>query len=152
MIKKVLLGLLGLLVLIQFFRIDQSPVPVLPENDIKAAMHPPAEVYQLLQDGCYDCHSNQTAWPWYTNIQPVAWWLQNHVKEARRELNFNEIATYNPKRLNRKMHEVVEQIEQDEMPLWSYTLMHKKAVWTAEQKQKVLEWFKNPVPTNLSSN
>jgi hypothetical protein len=102
----------------------------------------PANVQLVLQKACSDCHSNNTEYPWYTHIQPVGWWLQDHVNEGKAELNFSEFATYKPKKQAHKMEEVVEMIEHNEMPLESYTLMHKNAVLSRQEKTAVVNWAK----------
>ena len=97
---------------------------------------------QLIKTSCYDCHSNETKYPWYTNIQPVAWFLQNHIEDGRKHLNFSTFATYEPKRQARKLSEAAEEIEQGEMPLDSYVLIHTNANLSAEQKVTLINYFK----------
>jgi hypothetical protein len=94
----------------------------------------------ILKTSCYDCHSNNTYYPWYNNIQPVAWWLKNHVDEGKRELNFSEFAAYRIGRQYRKLDEVNKQIKEGEMPLESYTLIHGNAKLNEQQKLMVANW------------
>ena len=89
MIKKIGLFLLAALVVMQFFRIDKSAPEVVQGDDFIALMQPSEEVEALLKSACYDCHSNQTVYPWYANVAPVSWWLQHHVDEGREHLNFS---------------------------------------------------------------
>jgi hypothetical protein len=142
MLKKILYVLLGGLVLIQFFHpeknISAGPFP----NDITTKYSVPANVQDVLKRSCYDCHSNNTAYPWYNNIQPVAWWLKNHVDDGKGEINFNEFASYEPKKARRKLNEVAEQVEKGEMPLGSYTIIHKDAFLDEGQKKLVADWAK----------
>ncbi|BAO56096.1 hypothetical protein NMS_2087 [Nonlabens marinus S1-08] len=77
-----------------------------------------------MQVSCYDCHSNNTEYPWYSRIQPTAWYLENHIQEGKDELNFNEWDTYSSRRKNSKLRSIINQIESGEMPLDSYTLIH----------------------------
>jgi hypothetical protein len=142
MIKKILYALLILLVIIQFFRPEKNIQAGPFANDITTKYPVPAPVAEVLKTSCYDCHSNNTAYPWYNNFQPVAWWLKNHVDEGKREINFNEFASYEPKKARRKLHEVAEQVEEGEMPLQSYTIIHKNAILDAGQKKLVADWAK----------
>lgn len=109
--------------------------------DISRVIPTPDSIHALLQAACYDCHSNYTHYPWYAEIQPVSWWLANHVNEGKRELNFHEYGKYTPKRQLHKLKEMKEQITEGEMPLSSYTLIHKEAIWTPAQQQAVITWI-----------
>ena len=104
-------------------------------SDISKVYVVPDSVTQILKTSCYDCHSNNTVYPWYSKIQPVAWWLNDHIEEGKREINFSEFATYRIGRQYKKMDEIIKQVKEDEMPLSSYTLIHKNAILT--QKSKV---------------
>ena len=141
-VKKILIGLLLLLVLIQFFHpaknINTGPMP----QDIAAVYPMPDSVHRILQTSCYDCHSNNTAYPWYNNIQPVAWWLNDHVEEGKRELNFSEFGTFKTKRKLKKLKEIVSEVEEGEMPLSSYTIIHTNAVLSAREKELIIQWAK----------
>ncbi len=134
--KKFLIILLIILVVIQFFR------PTRNEGiaDGPNSMIVPENVKTILQTSCYVCHSNHTEYPWYTNVQPVGWWMTNHVNEAKREINFSEFNTYKLKRKIKKMKEIREQLEEDEMPLSSYTLIHGNAKLSSEQRDILLKW------------
>jgi hypothetical protein len=96
-----------------------------------------------LQNSCYDCHSNQTNYPWYTQIQPIGFWLNNHVKEGKEELNFSEFVLYKQKKQLHKLDEMIEMIEEQEMPLKSYTWVHTSAELTPEQKSILVNWAKH---------
>lgn len=109
--------------------------------DISQVVPTPDSIHTLLQQACYDCHSNYTHYPWYAQIQPVGWWLADHVKDGKKELNFHEFGKYTPKRQLHKLKEMKEQITKGDMPLSSYTLMHKEAIWTAAQQQAVINWI-----------
>jgi hypothetical protein len=140
--RNILLGILVLLVVIQVFRIDKSTKPVNPETDFIAITQPNDEVVQLLKIACYDCHSNQPAFPWYTNIAPVSWWIKYHIDEGSHHLNFSDWGTYTEKRKNHKLEECIEMLEEGEMPLDSYTWMHKGAKLTDAQKLQLVEFLK----------
>lgn len=141
--RNILIGIIALLLLIQFFRIDKTTTPVDPQKEF-IAMNPPAddEVKDLLRIACYDCHSNQPSYPWYTNIAPVSWWVKHHINEGQHELNFSEWGSYSEKRKNHKLEECIEMIEEGEMPLASYTWMHQGAKLTDAQKLKLVEFFR----------
>jgi len=110
------------------------------KNDIETVHPVPADVKKVLQAACYDCHSNLTNYPWYANIQPIGWWLQFHIDEGKTELNFNEFASYSPRRQFNMMEGFIHQVKWNKMPLSSYLLMHKEAKLSKEQKQKLLDW------------
>lgn len=140
--KKILLFLLILLVVIQVFRIDKSTKAVNPETDFIAMTSANGEVEHLLKVACYDCHSNQPTFPWYTNIAPVSWWIKHHIDEGSHHLNFSDWGTYTQKRKNHKLEECIEMVEEGEMPMDSYTWMHKEAKLTDAQKLQLVEFFK----------
>lgn len=94
----------------------------------------------MIHTSCYDCHSNNTTYPWYSEIQPVAWWLADHVKEGKSELNFSEFATYTAKKGDHKLDEFIKMLKEGEMPLTSYTLIHGDAKLTAEQIVELTDW------------
>lgn len=140
--KKVLLFLLAALVVIQFFRPAKNTAsgPEAYAKDISKVHAVPADVQLILQKACNDCHSNNTNYPWYSNIQPVAWWLKDHIDEGKRELNFSEFAGYSLRRQYHKLEEVEEQVKEGEMPLSSYTIIHKDAKLTDTEKQALYNW------------
>jgi len=140
--KKVIIAVLLLLLFIQVFRIDKSTTPVNASTDFIALTAPGEEVKQLLTIACYDCHSNQPSFPWYTNIAPVSWWIKHHMDEGKHHLNFSEWGTYTEKRRNHKLEECIEMVEEGEMPMTSYTLMHKEAKLTDAQKLQLVEFFR----------
>lgn len=140
MAKKILYGLLIVLVVIQFIRPGRNISEVPSANDIRVHYSVPAEVESILKRACFDCHSNNTYYPWYTNIQPVGWWLQNHINEGKGELNFSEFAAYSPKKADHKLEEVVEMVEEKEMPLKSYTWVHRDAVLNAQEIETLVNW------------
>ncbi|HMO61397.1 MAG TPA: heme-binding domain-containing protein [Ferruginibacter sp.] len=141
-LRRLGLLLLAALIIIQFFQTeknnDTSAAAV--ANDISKSYAVPAEVLKILHNSCYDCHSNNTDYPWYDNIQPVSWWLNHHISEGKRELNFNEFSTYSARRQYKKMEELAEEVKEGKMPLPAYTSMHKEAVLTAEMKNLLLNW------------
>lgn len=140
MIRKILIVLLVALVIIQFFRPAKNTATGEQPNAIAKAYPVPQEVADILKVSCNDCHSNNSAYPWYNNIQPVAWWLKNHVDEAKAELNFDEFAAYKPKKAHHKLKEVIEQVKEGEMPLNSYLWTHGEAKLSEGQKTILINW------------
>jgi hypothetical protein len=140
--KKILVILLIAFIAIQFFRPERNVSAQTSRNDIMLLYPIPADVKPILVKACNDCHSNNTTYPWYSNIQPVAWWLDDHIKEGKKHLNISEFASYSLRRQYHKMEEVEEMVEKKEMPLESYTYIHKDADLTQEERNKVIAWSK----------
>lgn len=140
MFRKILLVLLVALLLIQFIRPEKNKSEGKSANHISNKYSVPAEVSGILEKSCNDCHSNNTVYPWYANIQPVAWWLQDHVNEGKKELNFSEFLSYSPKKARHKMDEVIEMVKEEEMPLPSYTWIHRNAKLTEAEKTSLTSW------------
>lgn len=138
--KKIGLGLLVVLVIIQFVRPTRNISTGESPNEITKFYDVPAEVHAVLKKSCYDCHSNNTEYPWYTNIQPVGLWLQSHVNEGKGELNFSEFGTYEQKKAKHKFEEIEEVVGEGEMPLSSYTLIHRDTKLTPEQSSTIAAW------------
>jgi hypothetical protein len=138
--KKIGLGLLAVLVVIQFIRPTRNSSTTESPNEISKYYEVPADIHAILKKSCYDCHSNHTVYPWYTNIQPVGWWLQSHVNEGRGELNFEEFGTYEEKKAKHKFEEIEEVIQDGEMPLKSYTFIHRDTKLTPEQSASIAAW------------
>ncbi|TDE15258.1 heme-binding domain-containing protein [Dyadobacter psychrotolerans] len=144
MFKKIALGLLLVLITIQFIKPEKN----LSDNQThNVAMKYPVsnEVKEILELACYDCHSNKTTYPWYDNIQPVAWFLDHHVREGKRELNFSGFTKLPIAVQNHKFDETIEMVEKKEMPLQSYTFLglHKGANLTDQQRQVLISWARN---------
>jgi len=138
--KKIFLIILAVLVIIQFIRPTKNKSTMVSKNDIANHYEVPNGVKKILEVSCNDCHTNNTEYPWYTNIQPVGWWMQWHVNDGKAHLNFSEFAAYTPKRQHKKLEETVEQIEKDWMPLNSYLWIHSDAKLSAEQKDQLTKW------------
>ncbi len=143
---KIILGIIVVLIAIQLYRParnesnDQS-------HSIATVYAVPAQVSQILQPACYDCHSNYTIYPWYANVQPVAAWLTHHVNEGKEELNFSEFATYSPRRQYHKLEEMIKMVDDKKMPLESYTLIHKDAILSADQRTILTQWAQGIMDT-----
>lgn len=139
--KKILIVVALVLVVIQFIRPEKN---VSGENTfaIQTKYEVPVEVDQVLEAACYDCHSNQTRYPWYAEVQPVAWWLANHVNEGKGEVNYSEFTNRPLAWQNHKLEETIEMVKEGEMPLPSYTWfgLHADANLTDAQRLLITNW------------
>jgi len=124
------------LVVIQFVPVERVNPPV------EGAVQVPAELKAVLARSCYDCHSNETVWPWYSRMAPVSWLIAEDVKKGRVELNFSVWDQYNDRRKARKLKEIVEQVEGNKMPQWYYVALHPDAKLSASDKVVILKWAK----------
>ena len=147
-VKIVLLVLLVVFALIQFIRPakNRSTGEELT-TDITRIYAIPNDVQTILKNACYDCHSNNTQYPWYVNIQPVGWFMAGHIRNGKKELNFNEYGNYSSKRQRNKLKRMKEQIEENKMPLSSYTLMHREARLADNQKEQIIKWIDSTLNT-----
>ncbi|MDB5201597.1 MAG: cytochrome [Ferruginibacter sp.] len=147
-LKKFLLVLLVIFLLIQFYpRAKKNVATAASGNEISAKFTVPENVQSVLKVSCYDCHSNNTVYPWYSHIQPVSWWLNNHIVDGKKELNFSEFSSYSLRKQYKKLEEIGDQVEHDEMPLSSYTLIHTNAKLNADQKALLINWSKAMMDT-----
>ncbi|MBT8183955.1 MAG: heme-binding domain-containing protein [Eudoraea sp.] len=141
MLKKIGLVLLVILVIIQFFRPEKND-----SNDQTYALakiyEMPENVQKTLKVACNDCHSNLTKYPWYSKVQPVAWWLNDHIKHGKGDLNFSEFTNMPIAVQNHKFEEIIEMVEEHEMPLPSYTNfgLHPEANLSEEERKMLIEW------------
>ena len=127
-------------IVIQFFRPEKNINPGDQPNAISKKYIVSADVKTILDKACMDCHSNNTQYPWYNNIQPVAWWLANHVKDGKKELNFDEYINKRPRFQYRRMEQTIDLVKKGEMPFDSYTWAHKDAILSEEEKTKLFGW------------
>jgi hypothetical protein len=152
MIKKILLFLLVILIVIQFIRPEENHSMGLSATDITWHYTVPDSVLTILKRSCYDCHSNNTVYPWYNHIQPVAWWLANHIKGGKWGLNFSEFGSYTAKKQAHKLKNISEEIKVDGMPLDSYLWIHKNAILRPEEKALVTRWADSLQAAIISRN
>ena len=138
--KKILLVLMLVFIAMQFIRPAPNSSNTVQQADMVTHFNVPANVAGVLKTSCYDCHSNNTSYPWYSNIQPVGWLLAKHVKDGKEELNFDEFTTYSKRRQFSKLKSIQNSIKDGSMPLTSYTLIHKDAKLSDENKALLLRW------------
>ena len=139
-IKKVLLATGIVFIAIQFIQPAKNLNNQVLATDIIKTIPVPDNVQAILKNACYDCHSNNTVYPWYANIQPMGWLMANHIKEGKAELNFNAFGSYSKRKQLSKLNGIANSIKDDIMPLSSYKFMHKNARLTANEKALLNKW------------
>ena len=140
--KHVIIIVIAIFALMQVIRIDTVNPEIIPEKDFLNVTQAPAEIANILTTSCYDCHSNQTKYPWYAQIAPGSWFMKKHINEGRKHLNFSTWSDYTADKQNSKKEKIVEEVEEMGMPLTSYTLIHADAKLTDASRQALIGWFK----------
>jgi len=140
LLKKIPLLLLLGLVAMQFYRPEQNLAQGNHTQVFINQTNPSEEVKSLLQQTCYDCHSNNTVYPWYNNVAPVSYWIADHIKDGKKHLNFSDWENYSPKKAAYKLQEVAEMVTDGSMPLKEYTWTHDTAKLTEAQRKAIIEW------------
>jgi hypothetical protein len=125
---------------LQFTGPAHSNPAVRPGHDLLSIHPPPAHIAALLKEACYDCHSYETRWPWYSYVAPISWSLVGHVNDARELLNFSDWPQDNPERVRKKWRRAAEAVDSGEMPLRQYTWLHKKARLDPSQRHQLAQW------------
>jgi hypothetical protein len=133
-LRLVGVGLGVAFVAIQLVPVDRTNPPV--TGEIQA----PTAVQEVLERSCYDCHSNQTSWPWYSRVAPASWLVAWDVAEAREHLNFSEWSSLAPKKKADAIHEIWEEVEEGEMPLWYYLPAHPEARLSDADREALRAW------------
>ncbi len=151
-IKIGLLVLSVVIIAIQFVQPARNQNRQVLDADITRLYMVPENVKAVLKTSCYDCHSNNTNYPWYANVQPGGWWLASHIKKGKAELNFDEFRNYSKRRRQSKLKSIASSIEDGTMPLPSYTLIHKNAKLSKEDKTLLLSWVKKTRDSLLLKN
>ena len=138
--RRALPVLLVLFIAAQFWRPSRNEAAGTGLNDINVNHPVPANVQAVLQRACYDCHSNNTHYPWYAEVQPIRWWLDRHINKGREDLNFSVFGSYTAKRATRRMETLADEVADHRMPLKSYTWMHPEARLTPEEIKLLVNW------------
>lgn len=139
MVKKILLGLIVALIIIQFIPKGHTNPPV--TGDVATTV----EVKEIIKQSCYDCHSNTTEWPWYSKVAPVSWIIGNHVAEGREHLNFSEWDKYRTEVQMKLANEIEEEIRKGEMPMTGYVAIHSEAELSDTEKEILYAWCKEMI-------
>ena len=138
MIKKIILVLVILFISIQFIRPEKNDNGYESITAFEQETKPNPGVKKILRAQCYDCHSNQTKYPWYAEIAPVSWWLDHHIEEGKEHLNLANWSEYSVKKKDHKLEEWIEEVEEGEMPLPSYSLIHGDL--SEEERELLINW------------
>jgi len=142
LIKKILLALLIVFVVAQFFGPEKNEGDSASIESFIAETKPSPEVHGILKESCFDCHSSVTRYPWYNTITPVNYWLADHIDHGKGHFNVSKWDTYKIKKKDHKLDELIEMVEEKEMPLNSYTWTHSEAKLTDAQIKAVIDWAK----------
>ena len=138
--KKILLATLVVFIIIQFIQPAHNVSKQLLRTDITSIYTVPDSVQHILRVACYDCHSNNTRYPFYVHVQPIAWLMANHIKNGKADLNFSEFGSYSPRKQQSKLKAIASQVMDGDMPISSYKLMHKNANLTQNEKALIIGW------------
>ncbi len=133
----------AIVLVIQVIPVERNVSTVPPGQSFERTQKVPANVAAILKVSCYDCHSNNSRYPWYSELQPGAWFMARHIKKGKEELNFDEFNNYSKRRKKAKIKSIISQIEKDEMPLKSYRMMHGNARLSADEKKELLDFFRD---------
>ena len=139
--RNLRIAFLVVFALIQFVVIDKSPMEINPEADFLMIEQAPKEVAELIQTSCYDCHSNLTTYPWYSDIAPVSWWLKGHIDNGRGKLNFSEWDSYTLEEGDSLKQLSADLIEKKWMPILTYKIMHKESRLSEDQRALLVDWL-----------
>ena len=140
MLKRIVLGLALVFAGLQLFRPDRTNPPLDAAQSVQSAATVPPEVGAVLKRSCYDCHSNETRWPWYSGVAPMAWGVANHVKEGRAELNFSDWGTYSVRKRVALLEKMCDEVREGGMPLKQYLWLHRDATLSEADWKSVCDW------------
>ena len=141
--KKILIFLLIVIVGIQFIPTNHNQSTDILITDITKTFDVPQNILTLLKKSCYDCHSNNTNYPWYSKIQPGSWVLEKHIKEGKKDLNFSEFGNYSKRKQKSKLKSISSQVKDQKMPMTSYTMLHRNAKLSESEKKELMDWANN---------
>jgi hypothetical protein len=143
LLKWIVLVLAGLLVVMQLIRPARTNPPVDESRTISAHTQLTPEAAAILNRSCNDCHSNQTRWPWYTNVAPVSWFVINHVNDGRRQMNFSDWAQYDRSEQENYLKKICREVKSGDMPIHSYLWLHGDARLSSEDVKALCDWANN---------
>lgn len=142
-IRNIIILIIVLLSVAQFFKIDKTTPSVTSSLDFLAKENPPVNIARMIKNQCYDCHSNETKYPWYTDYAPISWWIKSNINGAREYFNFSEWGKLEQKEKIAKIQECYEAIEEGEMPVALYIMMHEESQFSDAASDSLMNWFKN---------
>ena len=138
--KKILLALLIVFIAIQFVQPAHNTSGQALPTDITKTVNVPDKVLDIFKNACYDCHSNNTRYPWYVYIQPMGWMMARHIKNGKDNLNFSDFGSYSERKQANKLRAIETSVKEGAMPLSSYVIMHTDARLSAEDKKLITDW------------
>jgi Haem-binding domain len=144
-VKKILLISGILFIALQFIRPLHNKSSQVLTTDISKVITIPDTILTLLKNTCYDCHSNNTDYPWYSDIQPIGWLMAYHIKKAKNELNFSDFGAYSQRRQLSKLDGIANSMKDNIMPLKSYKIMHKPAQLSTDEKSLLINWAQQSI-------
>jgi hypothetical protein len=140
-IRMSLYIILGSFIFIQFFRVEMNTAEEVPATDfITASTDMPEELKELFKNSCYDCHSNNTNYPWYGHVAPFSWLLDQHIRNGKHELNFSEYDTLTSRKKIAILDELCEVVIDSSMPPSNYLMLHSDAILSEEDKEMLCDW------------
>ena len=143
--KKILVGLVLLFIIAQSFSPKKNQSDLVSKEAFFVQSNAPKEVQKILNQACFDCHSDQTSYPWYNSITPINYWLNSHVNEGKKHFDISKWSIYSVKRKAHKLEELIEEVQEGKMPLTSYTWTHKEADLSADQIEALVDWAQKEI-------
>ena len=147
-----MVALVIVFIAVQFIQPARNKSGQVLSRDISKIISIPDNVQSILKNACYDCHSNNTKYPWYVNIQPMGWIMAAHIKNGKDKLNFNEFGSYSRRRQISKLKGIANQIKDDDMPLTSYKMMHRNARVSQAEKTLMIDWAQKTADSISANN
>ena len=142
-LRYILYAIIAIFFLIQFIPSDLPANDEDVSNDLIHVENPPNEVAVILKKACYDCHSNQTRYPWYSYVAPISWLVSSDTKVGRGELNLSDWAELSKRKKIKTLTDISEEVEKRNMPLKVYTVIHRDAILSDEEIKTISDWTKN---------
>jgi len=139
----IVIGLITLFIIIQFIHPEENNLAVDPAGDLIEVASPPDQIATLLKRACYDCHSNQTVYPWYGRISPVSWYLGRHIRKGKEKMNLSGYGISEKSEGIGLLVKICDELEDGTMPLKSYQIIHKEARLTQEERSLICDWANN---------
>ncbi|MGB0430986.1 MAG: heme-binding domain-containing protein [Bacteroidia bacterium] len=142
LLLKIILVIVLIFGIMQLFRIDKTNPETVIENQFSIVEDAPEDVLNIMKNACYDCHSNQTKYPWYSNVAPISWVVKDHIDEGREEMNFSEWGSYSDGKRHHKLEECLEEVAEGEMPLKGYVVWHSEALLTPQDTAVLFSFWR----------